>query len=153
MKNLYLAGVLVVLCLGSIRTKAQELSAVNQPILNKPLLFASFPEKIECRLAELQRIFASAKSDKLSLVLNEKFSFAGEITERVQKSGAVISMNIRSSNFPGALFTISQITQAGRPVRYIGRIVHPKQGDCWIISEENNHYYLKKQAIKYFMTE
>jgi hypothetical protein len=152
MKNLYATGFLVVCLFVSIDVAAQDPSLVKQQIPDKPLLFAALPEKFECTLPELEKASASRTDDKVRLQFG-KFIFAGEVIARVQRSETVESINIRSTNYPGALFNISITTQADNSKTISGRIIHPQSGDVLILTEENNRYFLRKQPQKFFMTE
>lgn len=152
MKNRYATGFLVVCLFVTTNLTAQDPTLVKQHIPDKPLLFAALPEKFECTLAELQKTAAFRTSDKISLQFG-KFLFAGEIVARVKHSENVESINIRSSNYPGALFNISITTQADNSKKLSGRIIHPQSGDVLILTEENNRYFLRKQPQKFFMTE
>jgi hypothetical protein len=152
MKNLYATGFLVVCLFVSINVAAQDPSLVKQQIPDKPLLFAALPEKFECTLPELEKASASRTDDKVSLQFG-KFIFTGKVIARVQRSENVQSINIRSTNYPGALFNISITTQADNSKTISGRIIHPQSGDVLILTEENNRYFLRKQPQKFFMTE
>jgi hypothetical protein len=152
MKNLYATGLLVVCLYLSTNAKAQNATLVKQQIPDKPLLFAALPEKFECTLPELEKASASRTTDKITLQFG-KFVFAGEVTARVQRSENVQSINIRSTNYPGALFNISITTGADNSRHISGRIIHPQSGDVLVLTEENNRYFLRKQPQKFFMTE
>src|SRR5688500_3527583 len=102
MKNLYATGFLVVCLFVSVTVNAQDPSLVKQQIPDKPLLFAALPEKFECTLPELEKASASRTDDKITLQFG-KFIFKGEVIARVQRSEHVQSINIRSTNYPGAL--------------------------------------------------
>ena len=75
------------------------------------------------------------------------------LTEKVQRSPGITSINIKLSNYPGALFNITLNTESGYTSKMNGRIIHPQSGDVLILTEENSTYYLKKQLQKFFMTE
>ena len=152
MKNLYATGFLVVCLFVSINVAAQDPSLVKQQIPDKPMLFAALPEKFECTLPELEKASASRTDDKVSLQFG-KFVFNGKVIARVQRSENVQSINIRSTNYPGALFNISITTQADNSKTISGRIIHPQSGDVLILTEENNRYFMRKQPQKFFMTE
>jgi hypothetical protein len=152
MKNLYATGLLVVCLYFSTSTKAQDATLVKQHIPDKPLLFAALPEKFECTLPELEKASASRTTDKVSLQFG-KFIFTGEVIARVQQSEHVQSINIRSTNYPGALFNISITTADDNSKHISGRVIHPQSGDVLVLTEENNRYFLRKQPQKFFMTE
>lgn len=152
MKNLYATGILVVCLFASTVTTAQDPSIVKQQIPDKPLLFAALPEKFECNLPELEKASNSRTSEKINLQFG-KVLFNGEVIDRVQRSNNVESINIRLSNYPGALFNISITTQDDNSKKMSGRIIHPQSGDVLILTVENNKYFLRKQPQKFFMTE
>ncbi len=152
MKNLYAAGFLAVCLFLSTVVTAQEPPLIKQHIPDKPRLFATLPEKFECTIPELEKASTSRTSDKVTLQFG-KFTFTGEVVDRVQRSERVESINIRSTNYPGALFNITIFTQSDRSKKISGRIIHPQSGDVLILTEENNRYFLRKQPQKFFMTE
>lgn len=152
MKNRYTTGFLVVCLFVTTNLSAQDPTLVKQHIPEKPMLFGALPEKFECSLAELEKALALRGSGKITLQFG-KFLFAGEIIARVKQTENVESINIRSSNYSGALFNISITTQADNSKKISGRIIHPKSGDVLILTEEDNRYYLRKQPQKFFMTE
>lgn len=152
MKHFCAAAALVVLSLRPMAPKAQSLAELNQTPVDKPLLFATLPNKIECSVAQLENMFAAKQPASISFSAGN-LVFTGDITERVQRNRSIVSINIRSTNFPGALFTVSRITETGQPPIYSGTIIHPRFGDSWMITKENDRYFLIKQKQKFFMTE
>jgi hypothetical protein len=152
MKNLYATGFLVVCLYISTNVIAQDPTIVKQHVPDKPLMFAALPEKFECTLPELEKASGFRTDDKITLQFG-KFVFTGKVIARVQRSENVQSINIRSTNYPGALFNISITTQADNSRHISGRIIHPQSGDVLILTEENNRYFLRKQPQKFFMTE
>lgn len=154
MKNLYASGFLVVCLLVSTIVTAQEppQALVKQHIPDKPQLFAALPEKFECVFPALDKLTSSRLSSTINLQFG-KFVFTGEVIARVKRSENVESINIRSTNYPGALFNISIFTEADNTKKISGRVVHPQSGDVLILTEENNRYFLRKQPQKFFMTE
>ena len=149
MKSLY-AVKLVLLCVLIAPVANSQQPVTAQP--DKPLLFSQLPDKSECNVASLQHIFTSRSKDNISLQLG-KFQFAGQIIEKVQQSPQVLSMNIRSSNFAGAIFSISIITMPDKSQKFTGQIINPKSGDVLVLTEENNRYFLEKKLLKFFMTD
>jgi hypothetical protein len=152
MKNLYVAGLVVVCSLVMLTTSAQRPVAVKQHLPDKPLQFSSLPDKFECSLPILEKAASSRAAEKVSLQFG-KFVFTGDVMERVQQSPDVVSINIRSTNFPGALFNISVQTQPDNTQVIRGCVINPQSGDVLILTQENNRYYLQKQSQKFFMTE
>jgi hypothetical protein len=152
MKNLYVAGLIVVCLFITAAANAQTPITVKQQLPDKPLQFSQLPEKFECSLPELQQAASSRTANNVSLKFG-KLNFDGEVVDRIQRADNVMSMNIRSTNFPGALFNIAITTQPDGTQKITGRIINPKSGDVLILTQENNRYYLTKQSQKFFMTE
>jgi len=152
MKNLYVAGLIVVCSFIGVTTKAQSPVAVKQQLPDKPLQFSSLPDKFECNFSTLDRLSTSRATEKISFQFG-KVVFDGDITERVQASPTVTSINIRSTNFPGALFNLCIQVQPDNSKILSGRIINPKSGDVLVLVRENDRYYLQKQPQKFFMTE
>ena len=69
MKNLYTAGLLFVLLFTAHLLHAQVEPPLNEPIPDKPLLFVSLPDKFECDLAELEKLFSNSVSQTFSVRL------------------------------------------------------------------------------------
>lgn len=150
MKNLHAAGLLVV-CIFAF----QSISAQQQPVTQKPLLhkatnLAQLPSKLECNIPALQKLSSSRISDKVALTLGN-FEFAGELVDKVQPEQGVQSMNIRSTSIPGALCTVSVITQDDNTQKLVGRIINPQSDEVLVLTEENNRYFWIKKNKAHFL--
>lgn len=152
MKNLYAAGLIVVCSFSGITTKAQTPVAVKQQLPDKPLQFSSFPDKFECNFSVLENLGTARATEKVSFQFG-KTVFDGNITERVQASPTVTSINIRSTSFPGALFNLCIQVQPDNTKLLSGRIINPQSGDVLVLVREDGRYFLQKQPQKFFMTE
>jgi hypothetical protein len=151
MKKRYtLACIAVMLCAYTVRS--QVTPPVNQQVSDKPLLFTSLPQKLECNLEEVDRLFMAEPSQKLQLQLNNQLQLDGIITEKVRRSPEVLSVNFKTSNFDGALFNISRIIQNGT-IRYSGRIINKENGDVLTLVKENEKYYFTKISQRFSMVE
>ena len=139
-----------VLCADS--ALSQTSNAINQPVADKPLLFSSLPEKIDCNLEEVDRLFSAVPSKKLVLQISNNLTLDGTVMEKVQQSPEVLSINFKSANYSGALFNISRIIQNGT-IRYVGTIVSKEHGDVLTLVKENEKYFFTRQPQKFFMVE
>ena len=153
MKNRYTAGFLGLFLVCCIETKAQEPIPVKQHITDKPFLFSQLPDRSDCITEELIQLFKAEPSSGIIIHLPGNLILRGVLTEKVQRSPGITSINIKLSNYPGALFNITMNTESGSAGKINGRIIHPQSGDVLILTEENSTYYLKKQLQKFFMTE
>ena len=150
MKNLNVVGLLV-----ACTFAFQSISAQQQPINQKPVLIKAstlgqLPQKLEGNFKTLQRLTALSISDKVNLALGD-YEFSGELIEKVQATAGVVSMNIRSISMPGALCTVSVITEADNTQKLVGRIVNPKSDEVLVLTEENNRYFWIKKPKQYFL--
>ena len=106
MKNRYTAGFLGLFLICSIVTKAQEPIPVKQHITDKPFLFSQLPDRSDCITDELIQLFQAEPSSSIVIHLPGNRVLRGVITEKVQRSPGITSVNIKLSNYPGALFNI-----------------------------------------------
>jgi len=154
MKNLNAVGLLVV-CSFAFQsiTAQQQLVTLNQkPVLNKATTLSQLPPKLECNSSAMKGLSAYRISDKINMTLGD-FEFSGELIEKVQSAAGVVNMNIKSISMPGALCTVSVITQNDNTQKLVGRIVNPKSDEVLVLTEENNRYFWIKKPKQYFMVE
>jgi len=151
MKNLNAVGLLVV-CILAFQTISAQTPAGQKTALLKATTLSQLPSKLECNIPGLQRLSSSRISDKVALVLGN-YEFAGELVEKVQQTAGVQSMNIRSTSIPGALCTISVITEDDNTQKLVGRIINPKSDEVFELTEENNRYFWVKKPKAHLMVE
>lgn len=152
MKKLYSAGALCFLLFTAFTSRSQVEPPLNQPIVDKPSLFSSLPEKFECNSSQLEKIFSMAPTQKISLKLNSAFEIDGTLAEKFQRSNHFTSINIRLSNYSDALFNLSR-TEDKDGISYAGRIVSINYSDALVLKKENGKYYFIKQQQKFLMVE
>lgn len=153
MKNRYLSGLLGVCIISVVAAKAQEPVPVKQQTPDKPFIFSQLPERSICTPAELQELFRSNSSTSIAIHLSGGKLLRGVISEKIERSPGVTSINIKLSDYPGALFNLSQNAQPGQSPVIKGRIIHPQAGDVLVLTQEKDQYLLQKKAQKFFMTE
>jgi hypothetical protein len=59
----------------------------------------------------------------------------------------LLSIVIRSTNFPGAALSFSKITKEDGTISYAGRIISFQHGDAYEINQENGQYYFVKKGF------
>lgn len=153
MKSRYLAVFLGVFIVSAVAAKAQESLSVKQQLPDKPFIFTQLPERSICITEELQALFRASLSASVNIHLTGSSILRGEVTSKIQRSTGITSINIKLSDYPGALFNISLNEQPGHLPEMNGRIVHPQAGDILVLIRENNQYYLQKKLQKFFMIE
>ncbi|HEY0678716.1 MAG TPA: hypothetical protein VGD17_10545 [Chitinophagaceae bacterium] len=152
MKKLYATAYVAILLLCTYIAEAQSTPPLNEQVADKPLLFASLPQKLECNLEEIDRLFMAETSQKMILRLNNQLQLDGIVAERVQQSPEVVSINFKLGKYPGTLFNISRIIQNGT-IRYSGRIISRDNGDVLSLVKDNEKYYFTKLSQKFLMVE
>jgi len=129
-------------------------SANAQQQSNKEsLLFAQAPDRVNCNPAILDQVFRVKNSSRVTLNISEQLSLTGEVTEQIAVSNDTQIINIRCSNYNNALFTLTRIREANQPERFIGRIIHPKSNDAYVLVNENGGYQFKKQTLSQMMAQ
>jgi len=151
MKKLYALAYTAFLVIIVHNAQAQT-PTVNQSAAEKPLLFTSLPEKLECNLEEVDKLFMGEVSQKLVIRLNDRMQLDGTIAEKVRRSPEVLTINFKISNYSNAMFTVSRIIQDGM-IRYTGRIISKDHGDVMVVVKENGKYYFTKTSQRLVMTE
>jgi hypothetical protein len=152
MKNLNAVGLLVACIFAFQSISAQQQTITQKPVLNKAVTFGQLPPKLECNTSALQKLSTFRISDKIELALGN-YAFSGELMEKVQATPGVVSMNIKSTSIPGALCTVSVITQADNSQKLVGRIINPKSDEVLVLTEENNQYFWIKKPKQYFLVD
>lgn len=152
MKNLNAVGLLVACIFVCQSISAQQQPITQKPALNKALTLSQLPSKLECNTPALKKLSSTRISEKVALALGN-YEFAGEIVDKTQQTPGVLSMNIRSTNIPGAFCTVSVITAADNTQKLIGRIINPKSDEVLVLTEEDNRYFWVKKPKEHFMVE
>lgn len=145
--------ILSLILLAAIDLIAQQAPALTKDQSDRPFMFSKLAQRYECKGADLQKIFSYKISDKVSFPIGDNQLLTGEVVDRVVHPNGVISINIRSINFPGAFVSISRYKAADGPEKINGQIINPKSGDVLLITEENNKYIIRKELQRLFMAE
>jgi hypothetical protein len=125
--------------------------ASSQENFSKPSLFSRFPDKAECSMTSLRALFSN--STQVVLTLDNEIVIRGEIINRVSQNLAVQSVNIRLTDFPGALCTVSRISLGDGSVRFSGRILSVRHKDAMLLLQDKGTYYFIKTTQHLVMTE
>lgn len=146
-------GFVLAFLLRPLAGSAQETVPVQQHLEDKPQLFAQLPDEAPCRVSDFKPYFLLHPHDLVTLDLSDQLKISGEVQAVSRQNNYVTNINIRSTNYPGGLLTLSQITRPGEPTLYTGRFIQPDRGDLILITREGGRYIIRKQLQKYFMTE
>jgi hypothetical protein len=99
---------------------------------------------------DLDLLLSKPVGKNISINLAEKsqsaFQLEGEVVaESSQPDIGIQTISIRSSNYPGASFTLSRITNPDGTIRFSGRIISFKHGDLLELQERNGQLVLVKR--------
>lgn len=151
MKNFRILILCASISLHSLSIAAQSVTIpINEPDLNKPLLFSSLPDTIPVDMGNVNNLFGTLVGTQvnmnLSVSLSDIFQIEGQVISSVSKfENMIVSVVIRLSNYPGAVFTISKITETGGSILYTGRIVSRQHGDLFELKNINSRFVLIKK--------
>ena len=152
MKYLSLLG-MAMCCLLYNVSMAQSKLPIRQVLPNKATLFKRLPEKFTTSKLYVDKLFSGANTGAIKMPLTNNNYFEGVILEKVMKNPHVESMNIKSSNYDGAMLTISKITHDDKSVSYVGRIISIKYGDAYLLTFENDTFHFTKDIQSQLLVE
>jgi hypothetical protein len=152
MKNLYLARLLAILICAPIVLYAQVDNSPKSASATKPSLFTALPETLPVTLAELEKLNSVREGAAFTLKCSGGVQFNGTIVSVVHRSANLTSINIKLTQYAGALFNIS-VEEGKNGLLYKGRILHPQYGDVLLLQAEGQQYQWKKVQQQFFMTE
>lgn len=152
MKNLRTHAVCVCMMLLSCAAFSQGQGNVplNEPDLNRPTLFENLPDRIPVNMSRVITLIGRSVGSIVNMDVSDNVSLRidGEVVSTANKfDNKLESVVIRSSNFNGAAFTISKITDADGVISYTGRIVSLKHGDLFELKNEDGNYTLIKRKF------
>ena len=147
MKNLLKGVVCLSLFFISLQSIAQT-PPVREPDMNRPALFQNLPNKISCRISDLSALLEAEIGKSVSFSFADNLSFQGVVSSVASKfDNTLLSVVIRSTNFPGAALSFSRITKEDGTYSYVGRIISFQHGDAYEISLENGQYFFVKKGF------
>jgi hypothetical protein len=140
MKNFYVLMLVIVFIVITHASRAQTATA-------KPAQFSAYPENITCTEAQLQGLFNAGTQAAITLTLPGNFIFKGVVQSNEQPYSNLQTVIIRSTNFPGSVFSVSKRTDAGNTYQYVGRILSFQHSDLYELALENGVYALQKKKF------
>lgn len=140
MKNFYVLLMVIVFIIISHAANAQQAAA-------KPAQFAAYPESISLSETQLSSLFTQPVNAAITLNLAGGFTFKGVVQSVDQPFAYQQSLIIRSTNFPGSVFSLSKITEATTGARYVGRILSFQHSDLFELQYENGACMLRKRQF------
>ena len=148
MKNLCTIAMCVLLVTSGIAVNAQNRIPLNEPDLNKPMLFRNLPDKIALNAAELESYFTThvGSNTQLSLASDLNQKFEGNLVSRSERgSDGFQTAIVRSTNFSGARLTVTRRQNDDGTVSYLGRIISFQHGDIYELQNMQGQMFLVKK--------
>lgn len=139
-------------CFLTFSVNAQQVPSPDN-FIEKTLLFNRLPGKFAIDHFLLGKIFGLAVHSKIIIPVSGSQYFEGSVMDKVQKNSHVLSVNIKTSNFDGALLNLSRIVYDENTVMYIGRIINIRYGDAFVLRKENNEFLFFKEKQSLIVTE
>lgn len=147
MKN-FTHGILCLLLLFSCIKPAAQKSTVKEPDKNRPSLFEQLPQRMNCRIHDLESLLELPLGDHVNIHVSDSLQFQGVVSSVATKyENTVKSIVIRSGNFPGAALTFSKITKDDGSFSFAGRIISFQHADAYEITFENGQYIFVKKSF------
>ena len=116
--------------------------------MNRPTLFQNLPEKISCRINDLSALLESETGKTVSILFTNNIYFKGTVSSIASHlDNNLLSVVVRSTNFPGAALSFSRITKENGTITYAGRIISFQHGDAYEIHQENGQYFFVKKGF------
>ncbi|HYC39421.1 MAG TPA: hypothetical protein VEB63_02960 [Chitinophagaceae bacterium] len=151
MKNLRARVIGVCLMLSGLSATAQhDPLPINEPDYNRPKLFQSLPTEIPVNAVELNQLLSEPVGKVLSVNLSDRadvpFRLDGQVVGASNDAQLNLeTLNLRTSNYPGAMLTISRTRKPEGGYRYIGRLLSFQHGDLYELQERNGRLVLVKR--------
>ena len=120
---------------------------------DKAFLFTRFPQKFECSYTALAKLFNAEENEEVSIPLTSGNSFKGTVITKIQQDENVSTINVLSSNYAGAMLSLSLINQPGSKPEIIGRILNPRNSDVLVIQRSGDKYFVTKELAKFVMAD
>jgi hypothetical protein len=150
MKNLRTAILCASMALVSLCATAQKAIPINEPDYNKPNLFANLPGYIPVSIDAISSALNSPVGATVSITLSNELRFVieGQVVSAVSKyENTMQSVVIRSTNFNGAVFTLTRTYAQDGSRKYTGRIVSLQHGDLYELQSRDGQFVLVKRKF------
>lgn len=149
MKDLRTALIIVGISCFNATSYAQEGKVpINEPDYNKPKQFDQLPARIAVTPAELDQVihFQTGKKTTISFTSKSSLQLEGQVVSVADNTDQNFqSVVFRSTNFPGASFTVSKKILDDGSISYTGRIISFQHADLFELKNENGNYFLVKR--------
>jgi hypothetical protein len=121
---------------------------INEPDKNRPKMFQNLPDFIPVDLDNINVLLntASGRNISTNLSVDLPVQFDGQIVSTSDKNdNTVLSVVIRSSNYPGARLTLSKINLPDGTIKYTGRLMSFQHADLYELQNREGRLFLVKR--------
>jgi hypothetical protein len=135
-------------------TSAQKLVVPHSEPAIKSKIFKDVPDRLTVNANKIFSLISLKAGEVANIPFSDKFVFKGPVVSSVSKyDGAIQSTIIKSTDYPGATFTVSRIKSSDGSISYRGRIVSFQHGDCFELKTENGQFILIKKNFELMVND
>jgi hypothetical protein len=149
MKNLRTPVLSACFVLSNLVVSAQiQTTPVREPDYNKPKLFTALPDVIPVSINKLNSFLAAQKNASIATTLSADATtapFEGNVVVSTDENGQYQRVAIKSTNYNGAILSISKRVLPDGSVAYASRLLSFQHGDAYVLEKQADGYaWVKK---------
>jgi hypothetical protein len=111
-------------------------------------LFGSIPDSMQLSEKEISQLFTLNAGSPISIKVSDQFQLKGILKSSIQKYDNLKSLIIESTNYKGAILSLSRRTEDDNSIVYLGRILSSNHDDGFELRiNESGQYYLRKIEV------
>lgn len=111
-------------------------------------LFSSVPDSLQLAETEISQLFTLKAGSVISIRVSDQFQLKGVLKSSIQKYENLKSLIIESTNYKGAILSLSRRTEDDNSIIYLGRILSSQHDDGFELRiNEAGQYYLRKIEV------
>ena len=154
MKNLCTIACIACLAIFSVNASAQQSDIpLNEPDTKKPALFDQKPDRVVVEPFQITSLLTAQVGEPIVLNL-PSFRFEGNVISSVSKyENSIQSVVIRSTNYNGAIMTVTRAADENGNPFYTGRILSKNHGDLYELKRVDNGFALVKNKYNNVVME
>ncbi len=113
----------------------------------KPFLFANLPDSVLLEEHRLHALLEHGMNAVVQVRFSPNFYLQGKIVSTAQSmQPQQASVVLKSSNHPGAVFTLTSTRESGGKAIFTGRILSRAHADAYEVVQAHGRYYLIKRS-------
>jgi hypothetical protein len=136
-----------------VQSKKEDHPWLHKKPEEKTAVFSKIGNKLECSIQQVFAATRQAKSGLTRVFIAPGFTLEGENAETHQPHPRMTTTFLKSSNFQGAVLTLSKVIDEQGEEFFTGRIFHPQSNEAFILTQEKGKYYFVKVSATHFMVD